>query len=337
MLKADRIADLLENPNRDDPLIITPQPRLGDLRESGTASIDLRLGTWFLTLRQSRFPLLDVSEIHKAGRGESRMTKRHYIPFGSPFILHPRCFVPGATLEWIRFPRNIAGYVVGKSSWGRRGLVIATATGVHPGFAGCLTLEITNLGEMPIAIKPGMQICQICLHEVQTGSDSVAKSPFACNRRPTLGIVNLDAMAQKLSLPESAPTENVSCAESWHCPMFVAGAEKQAIAAAYLWLSLIDGGKFAESWNSASEYRKNAVTSDDFVKSCNAVRKPLGTLKSRDIKAVKHRTSLPEAPDGEYVVIQFRSVFDNKKSASETVTQMLESDGKWRTMEYDIK
>jgi len=82
---------------------------------------------------------------------------------------------------------------------GRRGLIIATAAGVHPGFTGCLTLELTNVGEIPIAIKPGMTICQLFLHEVKSKSTEIDKSPFACSRRPALGKVKLDKVAERLA------------------------------------------------------------------------------------------------------------------------------------------
>lgn len=208
ILKADRIAELLDNKTgSSDPLAITPQPNLDKLRNSGSASVDMRLGTWFVTLRQSRSALLRVSHRDTSvlnsdvdAPGESRLTKKYYVPFGESYILHPGCFVLGGTMEWIRFPKNLAGYVVGKSSWGRRGLIIATAIGVHPGFSGCLTLEITNLGEMPIEIKPGMRICQLFLHGIDdTGSDRVDQSTFQCKRRPTLGSVEPDDIARKLA------------------------------------------------------------------------------------------------------------------------------------------
>lgn len=200
ILKSDRIAELLKNPtNSSDPLVVTPRPDLDALRDSGSSSIDLRLGTWFLALRQSRSSLLDISQKAEDSPGENRLTRRYYVPFGKDYILHPRCFVLGVTMEWLRFPENLAGYVVGKSSWGRRGLVIATAIGVHPGFAGCLTLEITNLGEMPIKIMPGMQICQLFLHQVTTESEEVQRSAFAVKRRPTLGKVRPDSMAEQLA------------------------------------------------------------------------------------------------------------------------------------------
>ena len=114
-------------------------------------------------------------------------------------------------------------------------------------------------------------------------------------------------------------------------------AEKQAVAAAESWLALVDDGKYGESWDAAADYLKNAVTKDDFVKSLNAARKPLGKLKSREVKSKEYRTSLPGAPDGEYVVIQFKTVFENKKAAIETVTPMLGKDGKWRVSGYYIR
>jgi len=192
-LKADRVADLLEEPqDPEDPLIITPEPDLRELRKSGAASIDLRLGTWFLKLRQTR------SYEQQVTRELSGLTKHYYVPFGAEFILHPRTFVLGVTLEWIRLSRNLGGYVVGRSSWGRRGLIIATAIGVHPGFTGCLTLELTNVGEVPFPITPGQQICQLFLHQV-TDSAQIDTTAFVGLRRPILGSIRIDEIAKKLA------------------------------------------------------------------------------------------------------------------------------------------
>ncbi len=113
--------------------------------------------------------------------------------------------------------------------------------------------------------------------------------------------------------------------------------EKAAVYAAEKWLALIDGGKYTESWNQAAAYFKNAVKQEQWEQSLHAVRKPLGRLLSRTVKNKAFMTSLPGAPDGEYVVIQFDASFENKKSAIETVTPMLESDGNWRVSGYYIK
>lgn len=199
ILKADKIAHLLETGEPEsDPLVITPRPKLDDFRNSGAGSIDLRLGCWFAMLRHSRAAMLDVGSTVSEGFTADALTRLHYVPFGDKFVLHPRDFVLGSTLEWLRMPRNIAGYVTSRSSWGRRGLIIATATGVHPGFTGCLTLELFNSGEIPIALYPGMAISQFFMHTVDTNSEKVDRSALAGRRRPFLGAIELDEIARKL-------------------------------------------------------------------------------------------------------------------------------------------
>jgi dCTP deaminase len=200
ILKSDRIAIELENPSKSDPFIITPKPNLDDLKESGAASIDIRLGCWFLACRTSRAGLMDVYDKKDNAPSEANLTKTVYVPYGKGFILHPRAFVLGVTMEWIRLPGNRAAYVIGKSSWGRYGLIIATATGVHPGFTGCLTLELSNVGEIPITIKPGTAICQLFIHQVDSGPQNlVNRSSFIGKRKPTLGTINLDDTAKALA------------------------------------------------------------------------------------------------------------------------------------------
>ena len=119
----------------------------------------------------------------------------------------------------------------------------------------------------------------------------------------------------------------------------VQGAEKEqpALASAEKWLAAVDGGRYAESWQEAAAYFKNAVSKGQFEQSMKAVRKPLGRLVSRTVRSTVYRTSLPGVPDGKYVVIEFETAFANKASAIETVTPMLEKDGKWRVSGYFIK
>lgn len=111
------------------------------------------------------------------------------------------------------------------------------------------------------------------------------------------------------------------------------GAETAALS----WLKLVDDGEYATSWDNAAAYFKKAVTKKQWEQSLNAVRKPLGSTLSRKLKSATYATSLPGAPDGEYVVIQFNTSFQNKQSAVETVTPMLEKDGKWKVSGYYIK
>ena len=114
-------------------------------------------------------------------------------------------------------------------------------------------------------------------------------------------------------------------------------AETAAVTAANAWLLLVDGEKYAESWDEAAQLFKGAVPKEQWVQMVQAVRKPFGKNVSRELKSKSYRTSLPGAPDGEYVVIQFNASFENKKSAIETITPMLDKDGKWRISGYYMK
>jgi hypothetical protein len=115
------------------------------------------------------------------------------------------------------------------------------------------------------------------------------------------------------------------------------GAEKAALTSSGAWLSLVDEGKYPESWDQAAEYFRNAVTKEQWLASLKAVRTPLGKVVVRKLKSKKYARSLPGAPDGEYVVIQYETQFEKKKSAIETVTPMLDKDGQWRVSGYYIK
>ena len=114
-------------------------------------------------------------------------------------------------------------------------------------------------------------------------------------------------------------------------------AEKGAITASGAWLSLVDEGNYAESWNQAAGLFKNAVTKEQWQSTVKAVRTPLGKVVVRKLKSKKYTETMPGAPDGGYVVIQYETTFENKKSAVETVTPMLDKDGKWRVSGYYIK
>ena len=132
----------------------------------------------------------------------------------------------------------------------------------------------------------------------------------------------------------------LSCLSLIVCAMPLAAdeaAEKAAQAAAQKWLSLVDQGKYAESWESAAAYFKNAVSEKQWLQSMKGARQPLGKLVSRELLAARFVTSLPGAPDGRYVVIQYKTSFENKSSATETVTPMLDRDQKWRVSGYFVK
>ena len=116
-------------------------------------------------------------------------------------------------------------------------------------------------------------------------------------------------------------------------PEVIEAARGETVA----WLSLTDTGLYESSWDSASALFRAAISKEDWVRSLSAVRSPIGALESRKMATAEFNATLPGAPDGEYVVFQFKSSFEHKATALETVTAMKGVDGVWRVAGYFIK
>ena len=175
-------------------LVITPLlDREAQLRG---ASVDLRLGTEFIVLTRNEAPEINPAADDYEAQSRKMVRKLH-VPLGGDFVLHPRQFMLGSTLEYLRFPSNLMGYVEGRSSWGRTGLVIATATVVAPGYAGVLTFEIANVGEVPVRLHSGNRIAQIVIHGVEKPADdplyvTKREAQFRIPTGPELGRLHKD-------------------------------------------------------------------------------------------------------------------------------------------------
>jgi dCTP deaminase len=141
-----------------DDLVISP---ILEPSQVGDGSVDISLGTRFIRPRRSRMTTIDFPELDK--EKVRSFQESVVVPFGERYILHPRGFVLGCTFEFIALPLDICGFVLSRSSYGRVGLLIATATFVHPGWRGCLTLELENLGEIPIILHPLSAVGQLVL------------------------------------------------------------------------------------------------------------------------------------------------------------------------------
>ena len=117
--------------------------------------------------------------------------------------------------------------------------------------------------------------------------------------------------------------------------------DEEAIGAAETvadsWLALTDGEDFSGSWTNASSLFRASITQSDWEQALSAARRPLGKLSTRELDSAAFYTTLPGAPDGEYVVLKFNSSFDNKEAAVETVTVMLDRDQSWRVSGYFIR
>jgi len=121
----------------------------------------------------------------------------------------------------------------------------------------------------------------------------------------------------------------------------VQAQESQSImdaeAAARQWLELTDAGNFDRSWDEAAEIFQEHITKPAWASAAANARSPLGSVHSRKVRSAQYARTLPGAPDGEYVVIQFETSFENKPSATEFVTPARAKDGSWRVSGYFIK
>jgi len=100
---------------------------------------------------------------------------------------------------------------------------------------------------------------------------------------------------------------------------------------------MIDRGQYSAAWAAASKFFRHSVSDAKWIRLMDAFRKPLGNLLGRKLKSATQVATLPGAPDGQYVVMQFNSSFANKKTAIETVTFVLAKDGSWKASGYFIK
>lgn len=114
-------------------------------------------------------------------------------------------------------------------------------------------------------------------------------------------------------------------------------AVSAATSAAESWLKLVDDAQYEASWTNAASVFRGALTSEAWSKAVGGVRGQLGQLVSRKLASAHYTTSVPGAPDGKYVIIQFDTRFENKASAVETVTPMQDTDGVWRVAGYFVR
>lgn len=130
------------------------------------AWIDLRLGNKFRIFKPNSAALIDPK------KRIDDYTEVVEAKEDKPFIIHPGEFVLGCVKEYIKISEDLMGVVDGRSSLGRLGIIVhSTAAGINPGWEGIFTLEITNVGKMPIALYPGMKICKLVLHKLSSPAE----------------------------------------------------------------------------------------------------------------------------------------------------------------------
>lgn len=165
--------EILERLIAEDEKCIFISPLINPIVQVGPSSLDVHLGTEFSSIQVVNNTHIDLTETNKktlANEVKKNNLKQRIVP-DEYFVLHPGEFTLGTTLEFFRFPADIAGRIEGRSSLGRLGLQVhATAGFVDPGFEGTLTYELINAGRLPLKISPGLRLGQICffkVHDVQ--------------------------------------------------------------------------------------------------------------------------------------------------------------------------
>lgn len=135
----------------------------------GPSSLDLRCGNHFKLYEHTKFPLLDPADPRTFEKCSRMIEIKKQ---GEPFIIQPGDFALGVTLEKITLPDDLVARVEGRSSLGRLGIIVHSTAGfVDPGFAGTITLEITNINRMPVALYPGMRVCQLALETLTSPAE----------------------------------------------------------------------------------------------------------------------------------------------------------------------
>ena len=156
------------------------------------SSVDLHLDNRFRVFRNSRYPYIDVRE------EQPELTELVEIRDDEPFILHPGEFVLGSTLERVELPNDLVARLEGKSSLGRLGLLIHSTAGyVDPGWEGNLTLELSNVANLPITLYDGMKIGQISFQRLSSPvemayGDARLGSRYRGQRDPTASLYHRD-------------------------------------------------------------------------------------------------------------------------------------------------
>ena len=148
---------------------ITPAPDL--TRRLGSCSVDFRLGNIFLVFNHSKHPYIDLrTEIDT-----DDLMERVEVPEGGGFTMQPGELVLAATLETLELADDVMARLEGRSSLGRLGIIVHSTAGLFdPGWVGTATLELGNLGRMPVKLYPGMPICAFTFEQLS----SPAQTPY---------------------------------------------------------------------------------------------------------------------------------------------------------------
>lgn len=146
-------------------IVIDP---LKDEQQIQPSSVDMRLGDEFKVFKVIRKPYIDPKDEEDI----AEYMESNTVPEGEAFIIHPNEFALATTQEYVKVPDDLVARVEGRSSMGRLGVTMHVTAGyVDPGFEGRITLEISNIGAMPVALYPGQRVCQLVFETMTTPAE----------------------------------------------------------------------------------------------------------------------------------------------------------------------
>ena len=185
VLSKEKLEDRL-NKYKPDSIIVTPLLNMDT--QINQIGIDCRLANQFIVFKTQHIETFDIKKHDSLRQYQEEIV----VPFGYGFILHPQSMVLGSTFEFVSLPNNIVASIEGRSSWARMGLMIATAVYVEPGFKGCITLELSNVSNVPIKLYPGIRIGQIIFSETSSPSKYDRNKKYRFPIGPEISKINKD-------------------------------------------------------------------------------------------------------------------------------------------------
>lgn len=178
---------------KEGRIVVKPKP---DLKvQLGSSSLDLRLGNDFLAFKHRKRPFVDPFDASTT----DGMNEEIRITAKDPYVIHPNEFVLASTLEWVEWSDDLAARVEGRSSLGRLGLVVhSTASHIDAGWRGNITLELRNIGMVPILLYPKMRICQLMFEPLSSPAEVPYHKKAGAKYKSPKGTVGSNISKEKL-------------------------------------------------------------------------------------------------------------------------------------------
>jgi dCTP deaminase len=196
-LTKNEILDRLNRSKRPEiePIIVTPMLDIQD--QIGICGIDVRLGKQFIVFKQHLTGYFTPIEKKNPKANIGDYQEEIIVPVGGGIVLHPGQLIIGSTFEYVCVPNCLECQVEGRSSWARLGLIVASASTIEAGYKGVITLELSNVGTIPLELSPGIKIAQLIFHKCsepyKMSPEEEKKKKYQCAIGPGFSKISKDS------------------------------------------------------------------------------------------------------------------------------------------------